>query len=109
MGEDLSPEELIKERYRGIRPAPGYPAWPDHTEKETLFGLLQATDNIGITLTETFAMDPAASVSGFYFSHPESNYFGIGKIDQDQVDNYATRKSWSKEIAERWLRPNLSY
>ena len=108
-GEALSPEDLIKERYRGIRPAPGYPACPDHTEKETLFGLLQATDNIGITLTETFAMDPAASVSGFYFSHPESNYFGIGKIDQDQVDNYATRKSWSKEIAERWLRPNLSY
>ena len=108
-GETLSPEDLIKERYRGIRPAPGYPACPDHTEKETLFGLLRATDNIGITLTETFAMDPAASVSGFYFSHPESNYFGIGKIDQDQVDNYATRKSWSKEIAERWLRPNLSY
>ena len=107
--EKLSAQDLIKERYQGIRPAPGYPACPDHTEKSTLFELLDAESAVGINLTETFAMDPAASVSGLYFSHPESSYFGLGKISQDQLQDYATRKSWTMDVAERWLRPNLGY
>jgi 5-methyltetrahydrofolate--homocysteine methyltransferase len=107
--EALSNEELIKERYAGIRPAPGYPACPDHTEKATLFTLLDATNEIGIDLTEHYAMTPAASVSGFYFSHPQSRYFGLGKIAKDQVESYAERKGQSLEEAEKWLSPVLSY
>ncbi|WP_207423968.1 methionine synthase [Desertivirga brevis] len=107
--EDLNNEELIKEKYQGIRPAPGYPACPEHTEKRTLFNLLKAEETTGIHLTESFAMYPAASVSGFYFSHPESRYFGLGKITKDQVEDYATRKNMTLEEAERWLSPNLAY
>ena len=107
--ESLSNEELIRERYQGIRPAPGYPACPDHTEKETLFRLLDAPYHTGVELTESFAMTPAASVSGFYFSHPEARYFAIGKIGRDQVEDLAARKSASVEEVERWLRPNLDY
>jgi 5-methyltetrahydrofolate--homocysteine methyltransferase len=107
--EHLSNEELIKEEYKGIRPAPGYPACPDHTEKRTLFDLLDAEKNAGIKLTESFAMYPAAAVSGFYFSHPDSRYFGLGKINKDQVEDYARRKGMSIEEAERWLSPNLGY
>ncbi|MBI1780958.1 MAG: methionine synthase [Sphingobacteriales bacterium] len=105
--EALSNEQLIKEDYKGIRPAPGYPACPDHTEKLKLFDLLKATENTGITLTESLAMYPAASVCGWYFSHPESNYFGIGKIMQDQLEDYAKRKGMSIDEATRWLRPIL--
>ena len=107
--ESLSNTELIKERYTGIRPAPGYPACPDHTEKATLFSLLNATEEIGVELTEHYAMTPAASVSGFYFSHPDSRYFGLGKIAKDQVEDYAQRKGLSLEETERWLSPALSY
>ncbi|HEY1007217.1 MAG TPA: methionine synthase, partial [Sphingobacteriaceae bacterium] len=107
--EALSNDDLIKEKYVGIRPAPGYPACPDHTEKRTLFDLLEAEKNAGITLTDSFAMYPAASVSGFYFSHPQSRYFGLGKITRDQVEDYAKRKNMSLEEAERWLSPNLAY
>jgi 5-methyltetrahydrofolate--homocysteine methyltransferase len=107
--ESLSHEALISEDYRGIRPAPGYPAQPDHTEKETLFALLGATERTGIELTESFAMWPGASVSGLYFAHPESYYFGVGRIERDQVEDYARRKGWSIETAERWLAPVLNY
>lgn len=107
--EQFSNEELIKEKYAGIRPAPGYPACPDHTEKRTLFDLLQAEKNTGIHLTESFAMYPTAAVSGFYFSHPNSRYFGLGKIAKDQVEDYAKRKGESLDDTERWLSPNLSY
>jgi 5-methyltetrahydrofolate--homocysteine methyltransferase len=107
--ETLTNEELIAERYRGIRPAPGYPACPDHTEKGTLFELLGAPDAIGVTLTETYAMAPAASVSGLYFAHPEANYFSVGKVGRDQVEDYAKRKGLPVEEAEKWLGPNLSY
>jgi len=107
--EDADSERLVKEQYRGIRPAPGYPACPDHTEKGPLFDLLKATDNAGMTVTESFAMWPAASVSGFYFSHPESQYFAVGKVDRDQVEDYARRKGWSVEQAEKWLAPVLGY
>ncbi|MCZ6831987.1 MAG: methionine synthase [Gammaproteobacteria bacterium] len=107
--EDLSHEELIRERYKGIRPAPGYPACPDHTEKRALFDLLQAEQNTGVELTEHYAMTPAAAVSGFYYSHPESSYFAIGKIGRDQVENLAQRKSVPVAEVERWLRPNLDY
>jgi len=105
--EHLSNEELIKEQYEGIRPAPGYPACPDHTEKYKLFDLLQVTENTGIQLTESLAMYPAASVCGWYFSNPKSQYFGVGKISKDQLEDYAKRKGWSIEEAEKWLRPNL--
>jgi 5-methyltetrahydrofolate--homocysteine methyltransferase len=108
-GERLSPEELIAEGYRGIRPAPGYPAQPDHTEKGTIFKLLDAEEAAGITLTESFAMWPGAAVSGLYFSHPDSHYFGVGKVERDQVEDYAARKGWSVEEAERWLGPVLNY
>ena len=101
-------EALIKERYQGIRPAPGYPACPEHSEKEKLFRLLDATRNTGISLTESFAMSPAAAVSGWYFSHPEARYFGVGKIDEDQLNNYAKRKAIPLEKAEGLLRPSLS-
>jgi 5-methyltetrahydrofolate--homocysteine methyltransferase len=106
---DLSNEELIKEKYQGIRPAPGYPACPDHTEKTTLFRLLNPEANAGITLTENFAMFPSASVSGWYFSHPESKYFGLGKIDKDQVEDISRRKGEEVHSMERWLAPNLNY
>ena len=107
--EDLANEDLIKEAYDGIRPAPGYPACPDHTEKTTLFKLLDATAATGIELTDSYAMMPASSVSGFYLSHPEAKYFGIGKLGQDQVKDYAKRKGVSVENAEKWLAPNLGY
>jgi 5-methyltetrahydrofolate--homocysteine methyltransferase len=108
-GENLSNEELIREKYRGIRPAPGYPACPDHTEKRTLFDLLDAEQHTGIRLTESFAMWPAASVSGLYFSHPESRYFGVSRIERDQVEDYAKRKGMSVDDVERWLSPVLGY
>jgi 5-methyltetrahydrofolate--homocysteine methyltransferase len=108
-GEALALDDLIHERYRGIRPAPGYPACPDHTEKRELFDLLQAEKNAGISLTENFAMSPAASVSGFYFSHTEAKYFAVGKIDRDQVEDYHRRKGMDLRSVERWLRPNLNY
>ncbi|MDO8547455.1 MAG: vitamin B12 dependent-methionine synthase activation domain-containing protein, partial [Nitrospirales bacterium] len=107
--ENLKCEDLIKERYRGIRPAPGYPACPDHTEKRSLFDLLQAEKQAGITLTETFAMHPASSVSGFYFAHPEAKYFAVGKIGRDQVEDYARRKQMDLRAIERWLSSNLNY
>ncbi|MXV51041.1 methionine synthase [Pedobacter sp. HMF7647] len=107
--ETLSNDELIKEKYAGIRPAPGYPACPDHTEKATLFSLLDAEKTTGIHLTESFAMFPTAAVSGFYFAHPQSRYFGLGKINKDQVENYAVRKNMLVEEVERWLGPNLAY
>lgn len=107
--EDLDNKALIDEAYRGIRPAPGYPACPDHSEKPALFELLDATTNAGITLTESFAMLPGASVSGYYFSHPDSQYFGLGRIGRDQVEDYAKRRGVSVEQAERWLAPNLGY
>ena len=107
--EALTNAELIAEAYRGIRPAPGYPACPDHTEKRTLFALLQAEERTGIRLTESCAMWPTAAVSGLYFSHPESRYFGLGRIERDQVEDYARRKGMSVEEVERWLAPNLNY
>jgi len=107
--EKLTNDELIAEAYAGIRPAPGYPAQPDHTEKRTLFRLLEAERAAGVKLTESCAMWPAAAVSGLYFSHPESRYFGVGKIGRDQVADYAARKGWSQEEAERWLGPILNY
>jgi len=107
--ETLSNQELIKERYQGIRPAPGYPACPDHTEKRTIFDLLDAERTTGIVLTESFAMDPGASVSGFYFWRPEAQYFGLGRIGADQVADYAARKGVSLLEAERWLSPSLGY
>ena len=107
--ESLANDELIKEAYRGIRPAPGYPACPDHTEKQALFDLLDAEKHTGVSLTESFAMFPTASVSGFYFGHPNSHYFGVGKIDKDQVADYAQRTGMSIEDAERWLSPSLGY
>ena len=105
--ESLSNDALIKEEYTGIRPAPGYPACPDHTEKKKLFHLLDATNQVGITLTESLAMYPASSVCGWYFSHPSSKYFGVGKINKDQLEDYAARKGMSMEEAEKWLRPIL--
>jgi 5-methyltetrahydrofolate--homocysteine methyltransferase len=107
--EKLSLEELLAEKYRGIRPAAGYPAQPDHTEKETVFRLLEAEKNTGMGLTESFAMTPPASVSGLYFAHPEAHYFGVGKIDRDQVEDYARRKGWDVAKAEKWLSPILNY
>ena len=107
--EKLDNESLIKEQYKGIRPAPGYPGCPDHTEKITLFELLDVEKATGISLTENLAMLPTASVSGFYFGHPESRYFGLGKIGKDQVEDIAKRKNQSFEEIERWLKPNLNY
>ena len=107
--EKFTNDELIKEAYTGIRPAPGYPAQPEHSEKATLFKMLDATDKIGVQLTESFAMWPGSSVSGFYYAHPESRYFGVGKIERDQVEDYAQRKGWSIAEAERWLAPLLNY
>ncbi|HYN29169.1 MAG TPA: methionine synthase [Dermatophilaceae bacterium] len=107
--ERLDENGLLAERYVGIRPAPGYPACPDHTEKETLFGLLEATERIGVTLTESMAMSPGSSVSGWYFAHPQSQYFVVGRVGRDQVEDYAARKGWTLAEAERWLGPNLGY
>ncbi|MBK5936680.1 MAG: methionine synthase [Halorhodospira halophila] len=107
--ENLSNEDMIKERYQGIRPAPGYPACPDHTEKDRLWEILNVEENIGLSLTESKAMVPTAAVSGWYFGHPEAKYFGVGKIFQDQVEDYAKRKGMSRKEAERWLGPNLGY
>jgi len=109
LAEGLTPAELIQEKYRGIRPAAGYPACPDHTEKGTLWKLLDVESNTSIFLTESFAMGPGSSVSGLYFAHPESRYFSLGKIDRDQVADYSQRKAWSVEEVERWLGPNLNY
>ena len=106
-GETLTNEQLIKEQYIGIRPAPGYPACPDHTEKIKLFSMLNATEEIGVELTESLAMNPAASVCGWYFAHPKSQYFGLGKIKEDQLEDYAQRKEESLEEMQRWLRPVL--
>jgi 5-methyltetrahydrofolate--homocysteine methyltransferase len=107
-GERLTNDDLIKEKYRGIRPAPGYPACPDHTEKGPLFELLGA-ERAGLRLTESFAMYPASSVSGFYFSHPESRYFAVGKVGRDQMNDYARRKAIPLAEIERWLGPVLGY
>ena len=107
--EGLSVDELIEEKYRGIRPAHGYPACPDHTEKTKLFELLDVEKQIGIKLTESFAMHPAASVSGLYFAHPDARYFSVDKITKDQVEDYARRKKMPVDLLERWLSPNLGY
>jgi 5-methyltetrahydrofolate--homocysteine methyltransferase len=107
--ESLSNEDLIRETYAGIRPAPGYPACPEHTEKATLWELLDVERNTGITLTDSMAMWPGAAVSGWYFSHPDSQYFVVGRIGRDQVEDYAARKGWGQAEAERWLAPNLGY
>ena len=107
--EELNEEQLLRARYRGIRPAIGYPACPDHSEKRTLFQLLEAEKNAGISLTENFAMYPAASVCGLYFAHPKSKYFGVGKINRDQIEDYAKRKGVSIAEVEHWLRPYLNY
>ena len=108
-GEALSATELIAEQYVGIRPAPGYPSQPDHTEKGTLFDLLDAEAQLGVRLTESYAMWPGSSVCGLYIAHPESHYFGIGKIDRDQIADYARRKGWTVAEAERWLAQSLDY
>lgn len=105
--EDLSNEELINESYKGIRPAPGYPACPDHLEKLTIWEVLKVEERIGVKLTESLAMWPAASVSGYYFGNPEARYFGLGKIKEDQVEDFALRKGMSIEEAAKWLAPNL--
>ena len=106
--ENLKNEDLIKEAYTGIRPAPGYPACPDHLEKDSIWELLDVEKLIGVKLTESKAMWPASAVSGYYFAHPESKYFGLGKITEEQVSDYAQRKGISKEMAMKWLQPNLS-
>ncbi|HSB55309.1 MAG TPA: vitamin B12 dependent-methionine synthase activation domain-containing protein, partial [Gemmatimonadales bacterium] len=107
--ESLDNDALIHEKYQGVRPAPGYPACPDHTEKETIFRLLDAETCAGIHLTESMAMTPASSVSGYYFWRPESQYFGVGKLGKDQVEEYAERKDLPLAVVERWLAPNLAY
>ena len=107
--ENLSNEEMIKEEYRGIRPAPGYPACPDHTEKGLLWDLIEPDKNAGMTITESFAMLPTASVSGMYFSHPEARYFGTGKLARDQIEDYAARKGMNIQDVERWLASVLGY
>jgi 5-methyltetrahydrofolate--homocysteine methyltransferase len=107
--ENFSSEELIKELYCGIRPAPGYPAQPDHTEKQTIWSLLEVEKNIGLQLTESMAMFPTASVSGLYFAHPDSHYLGLGRITKDQVIDYADRKGLAVEEAEKWLNSVLGY
>jgi 5-methyltetrahydrofolate--homocysteine methyltransferase len=107
--EAIDNEQLINEAYQGIRPAPGYPACPDHTEKAKLFALLNVTANTSIELTESFAMYPASAVSGWYFSHPQSQYFNVGKIDKDQLEDYARRKGMALDVAERWLSAHLHH
>ena len=106
--EQFSNEALIQEKYCGIRPAPGYPACPDHLEKNTIWDLLDVSNAIGVTLTESLAMWPAASVSGYYFAHPEARYFGLGKMEKDQLIDYSQRRNISLDEAEKWLRPNLN-
>jgi 5-methyltetrahydrofolate--homocysteine methyltransferase len=108
-GETLAPEELLQETYAGIRPAPGYPAQPDHTEKETLWRLMDVEKRIGVQLTESYAMWPGASVSGLYIGHPDSHYFGVAKVERDQVEDYALRKGMDIAEVERWLAPILNY
>ncbi|MCG8653668.1 MAG: methionine synthase, partial [Pirellulales bacterium] len=107
--EGLSKQDLIAERYRGIRPAAGYPACPDHTEKRTLFDLLSAEQNTGVELTSSFAMTPGASVSGLYFAHPQARYFAVDRVTKDQIESYAKRKGKPVSEVERWLSPNLAY
>jgi 5-methyltetrahydrofolate--homocysteine methyltransferase len=107
--EQLSMEDLLRERYRGIRPAPGYPACPDHSEKRFLFELLGAQAAADMTLTESCAMHPASSVSGWYFNHPEAKYFGVGKVGRDQVEDYARRRGDELAVVEKWLAPYLDY
>jgi 5-methyltetrahydrofolate--homocysteine methyltransferase len=107
--ENLTAEEIIREKYRGIRPAPGYPACPDHTEKWTLFDLLESPKHTGVVLTESLAMMPASSVSGFYFAHPEAKYFAVGKLCRDQIEDYAARKGMTIPQVEKWLSPYLNY
>jgi 5-methyltetrahydrofolate--homocysteine methyltransferase len=107
--ESLSNDALIREEYRGIRPAPGYPACPDHTEKPALFELLQAQEHTGIALTESFAMDPPPSVCGYYFGHPQAAYFRLGSVGKDQVEEYGRRKKMEKPEIEKWLGPVLGY
>lgn len=107
--ENLSNEALIRENYQGIRPAPGYPACPEHTEKAAIWALLDVETHTGMKLTESFAMWPGASVSGWYFSHPDSRYFAVAQIQRDQVEDYAARKGMSVSEVERWLAPNLGY
>ena len=102
-------DDLIKEKYTGIRPAPGYPACPDHLEKKTIWNILNVEKNIGVSLTESLAMWPAASVSGYYFANPSAKYFGLGKISKDQVQDYANRKKITLESAIKWLKPNLNF
>ncbi|MDW1542970.1 vitamin B12 dependent-methionine synthase activation domain-containing protein, partial [Vibrio sp. YT-17] len=106
--ENLSNDELIREKYQGIRPAPGYPACPEHTEKGPLWELLNVEENIGMSLTTSYAMYPGASVSGWYFSHPDSRYFAIAQIQDDQLESYADRKGWDRIEAEKWLGPNIN-
>ena len=105
----FSNEELVREKYRGIRPAPGYPACPDHSQKPELFRLLNASQNTGLTLTESFAMIPISAVSGYYIAHPEAEYFGVARIGRDQVEDYAKRRSLPIEQAEKYLRANIGY
>jgi 5-methyltetrahydrofolate--homocysteine methyltransferase len=107
--EKLDNESLIKEGYRGIRPAPGYPACPEHTEKATLWKLLNVTENTGIELTDSMAMWPGAAVSGWYYSHPQSQYFVVGRVGKDQLEDYSDRKGWTLAQGERWLSSNLAY
>src|SRR3546814_2064904 len=107
-GEQLTNEALIREQYRGSRPAPGYPACPDHSQKPVLFEMLNATEHTGIILTDGFAMWPTAAVSGFYFGHPQCEYFGVARIGRDQLEEYAVRRDVELSVAERWLRPNLN-
>ena len=107
--EKFSNDDLIKEKYSGIRPAPGYPACPDHLEKKTIWNILDVEKNIGVSLTESLAMWPAASVSGYYFANPSAKYFGLGKISKDQVEDYANRKKITLENAIKWLKPNLNF
>jgi 5-methyltetrahydrofolate--homocysteine methyltransferase len=107
--ETLTNEQLVREEYRGIRPAPGYPACPDHTEKAKLWSLLDVERSAGIRLTESYAMYPTAAVSGWYLAHPQARYFAVGKIDREQVEDYARRKGFTREEAQRWLGPNLGY
>ncbi|HLW92821.1 MAG TPA: vitamin B12 dependent-methionine synthase activation domain-containing protein, partial [Roseiarcus sp.] len=107
--EAFAPNELINEAYRGIRPAPGYPAQPDHTEKATLFRLIDAERKIGVKLTESYAMWPGSSVSGLYIAHPDAHYFGVAKVERDQVEDYARRKGMEVREVERWLGPILNY
>ena len=109
LSENLTIDELIHERYRGIRPAPGYPGCPDHTEKATIWRLLDAEANTGMQLTESYAMNPPASVSGLYFAHPESKYFNVGPVGRDQIEDYAKRKGFDVKKTEKWLSPNLDY